>query len=307
VITSRLRTVVSVTRAPFFVAEIIPVLVGTMVAWRAGYFRADLFVLTLIGMICVNAALNMSNDYFDHLSGNDEANQEPTPFSGGSRTIQNGVLAPRQVLMWSLFFYLMATLIGLYLAWARGLFILWVGLAGILMAFFHNAPPVRLYYLAPGVGELAIGLGSGPLVVLGSYYVQTQSVSWEALWVSVPIGLLVTAILYGNEFPDYWADKSVGKKTLPAVLGQERAAWGYAGIILGAFLVTLAGIAAGVLPYALLLVLPTLALALRSIRGMMRNHSNTELLVPALATTIQLYVAFGMLVCLGYAVARLVG
>jgi 1,4-dihydroxy-2-naphthoate polyprenyltransferase len=200
----------------------------------------------------------------------------------------------------------MAILLGLYLTWTRGLFILGVGILGILMAFFHNVPSIGLYYLAPGLGELAIGLGSGPLVVLGSYYVQAQRLDWAVFWVSIPIGLLVSAILYGNEFPDYQADKAVGKQTLAVALGRERAAWGYAATILGAFVVLLVGIIVGVLPYTLLLVLPTLMLALRSVRGMLRYHSQTPNLVPSLAMAIQLDLAFGILVCLGYIVARLI-
>jgi len=200
---ARVKTLIRVTRAPFFTATIVPTLLGAVIAWREGFFHGGYLILTLIGIVCINAGLATSNDYFDHLSGNDEDNQELTPFSGGSRTIQDGILSPRQMLMCSAFFYLIGIVIGLYLAAARGWVILGLGMAGVFLAFFHNAPPVRLYYLGPGVGELAVGVGCGPLVVLGSYYVQAQNLSYEVLWASIPVGLLITAVLYINEFPDY--------------------------------------------------------------------------------------------------------
>lgn len=300
----RPKTLMRVTRTPFVVAVVMPVLLGAVIAWREGIFHVGYFLLTLIGAVCINLGLNMSNDYFDHLSGGDEINRELTPFSGGSRVIQDGIVSAKQVLAWSAFFYLIGIVIGLYLAAVRGWLILGFGLAGVFLAFFHNAPPIRLYHLAPGVGELAVGIGFGPLVVLGSYYVQAQRFSYEALWASIPVGLLITAVLYINEFPDCEADKAVGKKTLPVVLGRKRAAGGYAALLVAAYGVILLGIALGAFSYTMLLALLSLPLAYRGIRGAMRFHSNTPKLIPTQAATIQLHLVTGLLLCLGYAVAE---
>lgn len=301
---ARARTVIRVTRAPFFVAVIVPVLLGTAIAWREGIFHAGYFLLTLMGIISINAGLNMSNDYFDHLSGNDEVNRELTPFSGGSRVIQDGILSARQVLMWSLFCYLMGIAIGLYLTLVRGWPVLWLGMAGVFLAFFHNAPPIKLYHLGPGVGELAAGIGCGPLVVLGSYYVQAQRLSYEPLWASIPLGLLITAVLYINEFPDCEADRAVGKHTLVVALGRERAVWGYVALLVVTYGVILVGITLGIFPLTLLLALLTLPLAYRGIRGAVRFHSNTRKLIPTNAATIQVHLTTGLLLCLGYAIAK---
>lgn len=302
----RLKTMIQATRAPFTTAVIIPVLLGAVIAWSEGAFHGGYLLLTLIGIVSINFGLNMSNDYFDHRSGNDEINQELTPFSGGSRVIQDGIFSAKQVLAWSVFFYLIGIAIGLYLAAVRGWGILGLGMAGMFLAFFHNAPPIRLYHLGPGVGELAVGIGCGPLIVLGSYYVQTQRLSYEALWASLPIALLVTAVLYINEFPDYNADKAVGKKTLPAVFGRERAVWGYVALLLGSYVVIGVGIALGALPYTILVALLTLPLAYRGIRGAMSFHSSTPNLIPTMAGTIQLHLVTGLLLCLGYAVTRII-
>ena len=300
VIVARLRTAVQILRAPFFTAVIIPTLVGASLAWREGVLHAGYLLLTLLGIVCINAGLNMSNDYFDHLSGNDENNPHLTPFSGGSRVIQDGILAPRLVLAGSLAFYLAGVAIGLHLAWARGWALLWIGLLGVFFALFHNAPPFRLYYLAPGVGEVAAGIGCGPLVVLGSYYVQAQRLSLEALWASVPLGLLVTAILYINEFPDEIADRRVGKKTLVVVLGRGRAVWGYAALMSAVYLSIAIGVAARVLPYAMLLALLPLPLAYRAVRDAFRHYDDVQALVPTNALTIQLHVMTGLLMCGSY-------
>jgi 1,4-dihydroxy-2-naphthoate octaprenyltransferase len=180
-----------------------------------------------------------------------------------------------------------------------------IGIVGVFLAFFHNAPPVKLYSIAPGVGELASGIGCGPLVVVGSYYVQTQSFSWEAFWLSVTLGLLVMAILYINEFPDRVADGSVGKKTVPVVLGPKRAVWGYVGLIAAAYLVILGGVIMGSLPLISLLVLLALPLAWKGVRGALRHYADIPALIPAMAATIQLHVAVGLLLCLGYLVTIL--
>jgi 1,4-dihydroxy-2-naphthoate octaprenyltransferase len=278
--------------------------VGTAIAWREGFFHWGYFVLTLIGIVCINAGLDMSNDYFDHLSGTDESNQELTPFSGGSRVIQEGILPARKVLAWSLLFYLIGIAIGLYLVALRGWPLLLLGLGGVFLAFFHNAPPIKLYYLLPGLGELAVGIGCGPIVVLGAYYVQTQRLSGEALWASIPVALLITAVLYVNEFPDYDADNLAGKKTIPAVLGRERAVWGYVALMVATYAALLIGIVLGHLPVTLLLVLLVLPLVYRAIRGVIRFHSDTPRLIPTLATTIQVHLLTGLLLCAGYVFAR---
>jgi 1,4-dihydroxy-2-naphthoate octaprenyltransferase len=274
-----------------------------MISWSHGSFHWGYFLLALLGTICINAGLDMSNDYFDHTSGVDEVNQELTPFSGGSRVIQEGLLTPKQVLMGSLLFYLCGIVIGLYLTAVRGWGVLVLGMIGVFLAFFHNAPPVRLYYLAPGLGNLAAGAGCGPVIVLGAYYVQAQRWGQEAFWASIPMGLLVAAILYINEFPDSEADRKVGKKTVAAVAGRERAAWGYVALLVAAYVVLAAGVVLRIFPPTVLLALLTMPLAYRSARGALRFYDDTPNLIPFMAGTIQLHLSTGLLLCLGYAIA----
>jgi 1,4-dihydroxy-2-naphthoate octaprenyltransferase len=301
----RIGHLIRITRAPFFAATIVPVLLGTAVAWRQGTVDWALFAAALLGAIAINAGFDMSNDYFDHRSGNDAANRNLTPFSGGSRTIQDGLLSPRAVLTSALALYSVGIGIGLYLAATRGWPILALGAIGVFLAFFHNAPPFNLYKRFPGAGEIAVGIGCGPITVLGACFVQTQRLSVEALVASVPIALLITALLYINEFHDVEADRTVGKKTLPIVLGRERAVWGYAALLGAAYIAILAGVGARVLPLAVLVGLLPLPLAYRAVLGAFRHHSDTPKLIPVSASTIQIHLVTGLLLCVGYVTARL--
>jgi 1,4-dihydroxy-2-naphthoate octaprenyltransferase len=303
VVLDRVKTAVRIVRAPFFTAVIVPALAGAAVAWQEGTLHGGYLVLTVLGIVCVNAGLNMSNDYFDHLSGNDEQNQNLTPFSGGSRVIQDGTLTPRAVVAGSVAFYALGAAIGLYLAWARGWELLWIGALGVFIGIFHNAPPFQLYYLAPGAGELAAGIGCGPLIVLGSYFVQTQQLSGRALWASIPLGLLTAAVLYINEFPDFLADRAVGKKTIVVVLGRKRAVWGYAALLFATYLTIIVGVVVGAMPYPLLLSLLTVPLAFRAVRGAFEFYDQVQELIPTNALTIQLHLTTGLLMCIGYVVA----
>ena len=200
-------------RAPFFTASAIPVLVGTALAWNmTGRFDWFKFILVLIGVPMFNAGTNLANDYYDHKTGNDEVNLTPTPFSGGSRVIQKGMVPPRQMLIGSFLFFGLGSVIGLYLnAVTPGNIILYLGIFGLLTGFFYTATPVLIGYR--GIGELIVGLDLGVLAVIGAFYVQAQSLSWPAFWISLPIGFLVAGILYINQFPDYDADKAVNKST----------------------------------------------------------------------------------------------
>ena len=224
-------------RAPFFGASVVPVLVGTAAGFSAsGEFRPGLFALALVGMVLLHAGGNVANDYFDHLSGNDPANRNVTPFSGGSRVIQEGLLSPRAVLLGALCFLGAGGAVGIAVAiLTRSIFILVLGVVGVLLGYFYTAPPVRLGYR--GVGELIVGIAFGVLPVCGSFYLQAGCV--EA-WVLLP-GLLVAGLIFlvllANEFPDEDADRGAGKRTLVVLLGRRGAAVIYTVVLLSGYLV----------------------------------------------------------------------
>jgi 1,4-dihydroxy-2-naphthoate octaprenyltransferase len=293
-------------RAPFFTASAIPVLVGTALAWNmTGRFDWFKFLLVLIGVPLFNAGTNCANDYYDHRTGNDELNVNPTPFSGGSRVIQTGVVPPRQMLFASFFFFGLGSIIGLYLnAVTPGNLILYLGIFGLITGFFYTAAPVLIGYR--GIGELVVGLDLGTLAIIGAYYVQAHSLNWSVFWISLPIGFLVAAILYINQFPDYDADKAVNKKHLVVRLGKKKAVYGYYLLIAGTYLV-IAGSAIFkmVTPFVLISFL-TLPLSWGAVRILKSHYDKFTELIPAQAKTIQTHLFVGLLLSLGLVIGRVV-
>lgn len=218
------------SRAPFLSASLVPALLGAFAAyWRTGRLNATGLLATLAGIACVHLGANLANDYFDYKTGCDSRNPEPTPYSGGSRVIQDGLISGRAVVTASAFFFAAGAVLGLYLnSLVPGNGILIIGLIGIAGGLFYTAVPVRLSYR--GLGEITVFLCFGPLLVAGSYLVQSGRLDSDVFAVSLPAGLLVLAILLVNEVLDVRWDREAGKNTLVVALGRER---GYA-----AFLIT---------------------------------------------------------------------
>ena len=297
----KLKNWVMALRAPFLTASVIPVLLGTSIAWFAtGTLYWGFFLLTLLAGLLIHLGTNVINDYFDHKSGNDEVNREfVRPFSGGSRVIQLGLLTPLEMLSGGVLFYLLSASIGFYLAWTRGPLILVLGAIGLVCGIFYTGGPFN--WAKRGIGELLVGLNFGILMTLGAYYVQTQSFSWLPVIAAIPVSLLIAAVLYINEFPDYTADKQVSKNTLVVRLGREKAVILYALIMVGVYLSIGVGVVFGALPSTTLLGLITLPLAIRAIQYASKYHSSPFDLVPANALTVTVHLATGLLLTLAFA------
>jgi 1,4-dihydroxy-2-naphthoate octaprenyltransferase len=291
-------------RAPFLVASVLPVILGGILAWvflaRPGVvvaFNVPLFLLTLIGAVCVHLATNMLNDNFDFRSGNDLAVKHQNPFAGGGRVLTTGKLSVNAHLGVGIAFLGLGALIGLYLVMQTSLTLLWIGLVGVFAAFFYVAPPVRLAHR--GVGELFVGLSFGPLVVMGTYFVQTLRLDWGPLFLSVAFGSLVAAILWINEFPDVDADVSVGKRTLMSRLGYERSTYVYLELLLQAYAFVGLAVVTATVPWTVLLAFATVPLARKAFLGLRTNYRDPMALIPANAGTIGLTVTFGILTIVG--------
>jgi len=284
-------------RAPFFTATIVPVLLGAIVAWRStGVFNRPYFVLSLIAALCLHAGANMANDYFDYKSGCDLMNKEfVSPFSGGSRLLPEGALKPRNVHIAALLSFGLASLIGVFLALERGWIIILFGVIGIFSGYFYTT---RL--ATSVVGELSVGINFGPLMVLGSYYVQTPRLTLEPLVASVPVGLLIANVLWINEIPDYGADKSVGKNTCVVRLGRKRSADVYAVIMMAAYGSIILGTIMKLMPTATLVALISMPMALKAIKIAREHYEEPLKLVPANAATIKIHLLTGLLLALGY-------
>ena len=199
------------SRPQYLGASVAPVLVGAALGYAvAGSFHLGFFVLATLAIMALHGGANVVNDYFDSLSRNDWVNENPTPFSGGRQFIQKGILSPKATLLTGLGYLAVGAGIGLVIvALSRSLFILGIGVAGVLGAFFYTAGPFRLGYR--GVGEIVIGFLFGILPVYGSYYLQARSIDLLPLLPALIVAILIFLVILVNEFPDLPADRQVDK------------------------------------------------------------------------------------------------
>ncbi len=289
------------TRLPFLTATFVPVLLGLAVASWTNGFNWWLALLTLVGAACIHLGLNVANDVFDTASGADQANVNPTQFSGGSRVVLYGLLSLRQIALLSLGFYAVGIAIGVGLAAARGWDLLWLGVAGVILSLFYTAPPFRLVHR--GLGEIVVALGFGPIMTLGAYFVQTQEYDLEPFLVSIPVGILIALVLYVNEVPDRPADAAAGKRTLPVRLSKDAVVNGYAAAVAVAFGLIVVFAVAGWIVRPTLIALLAAPLALPVYRALRDFYDQPYALMPAMAKNIQLHLATGVLLILGYVIA----
>ncbi len=286
------------TRLPFLTATIVPVALGGAVAAHHHRFGWGWFLLAMLGGILIHLGLNMANDLFDDASGADKANVTPTPFSGGSRVLQYGLVSRRAVIRASAACYIGGMAIGLGLAAARGWGLLAIGAVGVIISLAYSAPPLRLVHR--GLGEVTTAVGFGPVTTLGTYYVCAQRFSGEALFISLPVALFIALVLYLNEVPDRAGDAVVGKRTLPVRWTRHQVVTGYRVAAALAYALIAAGAIAGATPRWTLLGLLTIPLALRVQRGLAAHYERPYDLMPTMQANIGLHLLTGVLLVAGY-------
>lgn len=208
-----LRVWFSATRPAFLSVTVIGVLLGIATTIHDQTFRSiSLATATLLFALIAHAGANVINDYYDAISGCDEANTERiAPFTGGSRFIQNGLLTQRQT---KLFGYgLLASVIpaGLWLLSQSGINLLWIGLAGMVSGWAYSAPPLKLQ--SRGLGEIAV-IVAWAMIVIGSAFVQSGHISATIICAALAYAPLVANVLFINQIPDRIADATAGKRTL---------------------------------------------------------------------------------------------
>lgn len=295
---------VVIMRLPFLSATLVPIFVGAAIAKFAGYpIQWGWLALTALGGSLLQIGTNTSNDYFDHISGTDEINYNYSNkgLNGGGRGIQMGLISPEGMLKLAIVTFALSALVGIPLIVKAGYSILWLGLIGFLSGLFYTAPPFK-FSSRKGLGELLIGLNFGPLMVAGSALVQTGILLPEAFLIGIPIGLLIAAVVYVNEFPDHDSDKQSGKNTLIVVFGPEKARAGYVSLVVGAFLSIIALVLSEKLPQETLISLLAAYFGFRAIQTLYK-HYNSRLLEPANWGTIIMHTVTGLLLFIGLWIA----
>jgi 1,4-dihydroxy-2-naphthoate octaprenyltransferase len=268
------------------------VIMGSALAWADGLFRPDASLACLLTAVLLQIGSNLANDVFDFERGADTAER-----SGPVRVTQAGLLTPAQVKAGIAVVFALAGILGLYLAWLGGWPILLIGIAAVLSAIAYTGGPFPLGYY--GLGDLFVFIFFGMAAVAGTYYVQAGVVSAAAWWMTVPPGLIITAILVVNNLRDLESDRKAGKRTLAVLLGERATRIQYLVCIIVAYLAVPIAAASGLIPWSALLTWLSLPLAIRAVRVVLTEQGRP--LNAALAGTGQTALLFSILFWLGLA------
>jgi 1,4-dihydroxy-2-naphthoate octaprenyltransferase len=272
-------------------AAVVPVVVGNALAAHDGSFSWSLFTLVLLGSLLVQSGTNLVDEYADHATGKVASKKIQAPY----KVISRGLLTPRQVLGGALACFGLAACIGVHLVLRTGWPLALVCLASLGVAYGYSAGPWPLGNL--GLGEPLVFVFMGPVMVLSSFYVQTHTLSWPAVWLSLPVGCLVTAILVVNNLRDVEEDQHSGKVTLVALWGRQAVIWLYDLLLLVAFGSVVVLVMSGVGSWvwlAPLLVLPRGV----AVAKMVQHGTERAVLHQALQGTAKLHLQFGLLLAL---------
>ena len=263
---------------------------GSALAWRDGFFRMDATLVCLFAALLLQIGSNLANDVFDFERGADTPDRE-----GPLRVTQAGLLTSVQVKrgMWAIFF--LAAVCGLYLTYLRGWIIIVIGLAAIISAIAYTGGPFPLGYY--GLGDVFVFIFFGLAAVTGTYYVQSGSTSSAAWWMSVPVGLIITAILVVNNLRDIENDRKAGKHTLAVMLGARGARIEYLLCIISAYLIMPVLILLNIVPVFSLLTWLSLPLAWKTLRVVFTQEGRP--LNAALAGTGQTVFVYSVLFLVG--------
>lgn len=273
------------------VAGLLPYGLGAAVGfYYEDRFNLFLFLAGLIGLLLVLIGVEAFNEFFDWRMGTDRVFQlNPKPVTNTTYFV--GIAA-----------FFIALIVAVFLTLKLGVAIIVLSLIGFFAAFFYLGPPLKLVYR--GFGELIIALSYGPLMMLGSYYLQTQRIDSAPLFVSVIPALLLFAISILNEVPDYFQDRLVGKQNICVRIGQKNVVKLYGGILALFYVVLLVGLFSGRFPGLAWLVLACLPISLMSYTTAIQTYENPHRFVSAIRYMIIHYVIVISILIMSYMVSK---
>jgi 1,4-dihydroxy-2-naphthoate octaprenyltransferase len=289
----RARGAWEVMRPFSFTASVLPVSVGGAIAFSQGLMHWTFFIAALLGALTLHIGTNVINEIYDVRHGIDSITSPRM-----SMAILKGSISERGAFTVAWTAFVIAALMGIYLAVNRGWVIVLLGLIGFIGGYFYTAPPFQYKYRALGLPLVFVLMG--PLMVIGSYYAVTGGFDGNLLLVSLPVGLLVTAILHGNEWRDVAEDTRHGFTTLSAQLGRQGAHWLYVMLVLGAYVAVGLAVMLDAVPKLALLTLfslPLMAWILRAAELGAEGHLRAIAMIDLM--TARLHGAFGLLLLVG--------
>jgi 1,4-dihydroxy-2-naphthoate octaprenyltransferase len=296
----KLKQLFGPLRVPFLILPPACVALGWGSAVWTGYHIVPLhLLLVLIGAVAAHASVNAFNEYFDFKSGLDSRTTR-TPFSGGSGTLQAHPALALYALGVAIVTLLIVWAVGIFFIHVRGPMMVIPGVAGSALVIAYTILIVKMPFWC----LIAPGLGFGPIMVVGTNMALTGVFSWTALAASAVPFFLVSNLLLLNQFPDVEADRTVGRKHFPLILGRKKSSIIYGAFLALSYLSIIAGVATSLLPLATAAGLLTIALAIPAFRGAYRRGDNAKELVPSLGLNVAINIATPALMAAGLLISK---
>jgi len=291
-------------RYHFVSSSFLAATVGSAVALGLeGRFDAVNHLLVLAALVINHVALNLTDDYFDYRHAVDEADPAwRSVYSGGSGVLTGGLLSPQSVRLAFALGYVLTALIGIALVWRVGPWVLAFLAVGLFSSIFYTAPPVRFGYR--GAGEVVMLLNFGPVIGLGTFFVQTGRVTFPALWAALPLGVLIFSLICLNEIPDFAEDRRGGKRNLVARYGQRAGAVLYVAGLAVTYLILAVGVGMRWMPPGCGWAFLTVPLAVRSSRAALRYREAPDRVVFAQIDIVRIHNIVAILLALAYCFAK---
>ncbi|NOZ13203.1 MAG: prenyltransferase [Acidobacteria bacterium] len=287
-------------RLPFVILAPICVFLGIATASFAGaQFSVFQAVLAVSGGVFAHISVNAFNEYTDFKSGLD-FNTTKTPFSGGSGTLPENPDGVEVVLFVAWFAMALTVAIGIYFIWLRGWLLLPLGLIGAVMVLGYS----KWFTRNPFFCLISPGIGFGSIMVIGTHVALTGSYGLSAVAASFVPFFLVNDLLLLNQFPDVEADRGVGRRHYPILMGRKKSAWLYISFLLLAYLTLAAAVFLSILPLWSLLGLATAPLAFAAGRGALKYADNTQAIVPYLVLNVLINLLTPLLMAAGIFIAN---
>lgn len=293
---SKWKLLFGTMRLPFLVLAPACVSVGVGTSfWQTGHINWWHALLILVGAISAHISVNVFNEFYDFRSGLD-ARTDRTPFSGGSGTLPSHPELQRATLILAWIALGITAAVGVYFVWMRGWVLLPVGILGLVLLVTYTI----WWVTQPLLSLVAPGLGFGFLMVMGTHFSLTGKYSWVAALASLVPTFLVSDLLLLNQFPDVEADRSVGRKHYPILLGRKTSAQIYGALLLLTYLTILVGVVLGLFPMISLVSLLSGFFAWKAYQGARQHAEDIQALVPALGLNVIVNVTTPVLLSLSF-------
>ena len=283
-----------VIRIRFLLSSVIAVAVGLVISWWH-FGQVDIFysLMTMFGVVCLHASVDLLNDYWDFKRGIDTQTQR-TKMSGGTGVLPEGLLQPKQVYSAGIIFLVIGAIIGSYFVLVGGIVIGLILAFAVISIYFYSTKIVD-----SGLAEVFVAI-KGTLIVLGTYFIQTTEINLAVIMGGIFVGVLSSLVLFVTSFPDYEADKSKGRKTLVIALGKHDASQIFWVFPIAAYSVIISGVINEIFPITCLISLALLPLLVKAGRDLRGNVDNLSGMIPVMNNTINFSRITGTLFVIGF-------